>query len=529
MITIPFDQYQRYNNAAQIINNTRTNSNETFRILEVGANEHQNLERFLPNDDIQYLDIHLSPELLNNPKYILGDATKMSFDNGAFDIIVALDVFEHIPPERRTIFIDELYRVSSMGVLLTAPFLATEVVAAENRLNVIFKSLLKQDYIWLEEHRQNGLPRLIELEQYFQRQGYAYKILSHGNIHLWERIMTIHFIAVTNPKLLEYRQEIDTFYNQYLFHNDYSEDSYRKIVLISKNRNLDYKVNSSSPLPTDDLQKLAHLELTFFHLAELLKEENIKEIEKEETIPRQDRIQVFLDFGNGFNEDESHISVLNVNDLISHFSLSINETRPVKALRIDPSDYAGAFKIDNLGIVSSGNKHTGNVFIQEGNYSLVVEGIHIFEQDDPNLILEVDVPSVLQRIEFDVLYISRDYRLLIYHLNTSIKSLLDNVSVLKGKNEELQFELEVSKGEIEKYQLEQERLIDTLRSSEKENETYRELIEENKRKNEDYQTEVEQKINKLNEHTEKLNIELNNILNSKSWRLIRFLRKITRG
>lgn len=99
MNQIPFDQFQRYNNVQKIINNLRS-QNQTFRILEVGANEHQNLEGFLPSDLITYLDISLPKELQLNPKYILGDATQMEFEDDAYDIVVALDVFEHIPPIR---------------------------------------------------------------------------------------------------------------------------------------------------------------------------------------------------------------------------------------------------------------------------------------------------------------------------------------------------------------------------------------------------------------------------------------------
>lgn len=95
MIDILFDQYQRYNNVANLINNLRE-AGQTFSILEVGANEHQNLEKFLPEDHITYLDIQLPDNLKDNPKYLLGDATSMEFPDNKYNIVVALDVFEHI-------------------------------------------------------------------------------------------------------------------------------------------------------------------------------------------------------------------------------------------------------------------------------------------------------------------------------------------------------------------------------------------------------------------------------------------------
>ena len=59
------------------------------------------------NGNITYLDIDLPEELLKNPKYILGDATNMSFEDNSYDIIVALDVFEHIPIDKKSDFIKE--------------------------------------------------------------------------------------------------------------------------------------------------------------------------------------------------------------------------------------------------------------------------------------------------------------------------------------------------------------------------------------------------------------------------------------
>lgn len=63
---VSFDQYQRYKNAQLIINSARK-KDEIFKILEVGANEHRNLEKFLPLDSIVYLDISLPAELLEDP------------------------------------------------------------------------------------------------------------------------------------------------------------------------------------------------------------------------------------------------------------------------------------------------------------------------------------------------------------------------------------------------------------------------------------------------------------------------------
>ena len=69
------------------------------------------------------MDIELPEELLSDPAFIKGDATNMHFGENSFDFVVALDVLEHISPEKRNDFLSETHRVSTQGVILSAPFL----------------------------------------------------------------------------------------------------------------------------------------------------------------------------------------------------------------------------------------------------------------------------------------------------------------------------------------------------------------------------------------------------------------------
>ncbi|NBK97641.1 MAG: glycosyltransferase [Erysipelotrichia bacterium] len=234
MKSVPFDQFQRYNNAKLIIESLRGENNK-FKILEVGANEHQLLEKFLPEDDIKYLDIHLPEHLRNHPKYILGDATNMHFDDNEYDIIIALDVFEHISSDKRNMFIKEIDRVAKEAFIIGAPFKNDEVSEAEIRLNELFRTLHGENYIWIEEHIQNGLPDLKETLKLLDEMKCDYKYFGHGNLGIWERITKLHFLSIIDKDLIEFRENIDDYYNKHLFLNDYTEDSYRKFIIVYKN------------------------------------------------------------------------------------------------------------------------------------------------------------------------------------------------------------------------------------------------------------------------------------------------------
>ncbi|MBN2411505.1 class I SAM-dependent methyltransferase [candidate division KSB1 bacterium] len=61
---------------------------------------------------IEYAKVHYKKDNLD---FILADATATNFDNGMFDIVVSLETFEHIPPDKALPFIKELKRVLKPG------------------------------------------------------------------------------------------------------------------------------------------------------------------------------------------------------------------------------------------------------------------------------------------------------------------------------------------------------------------------------------------------------------------------------
>ncbi|OAB41816.1 class I SAM-dependent methyltransferase [Paenibacillus antarcticus] len=401
MINTLFDQYQRYNNVRNIINELRVDG-ETFRILEVGANEHRNLEKFLPLDNITYLDIQLPEELIDDPNYILGDATNMSFSDNEYDVIVALDVFEHIPEEKRNQFIDELYRVSSQICVITAPFHSQQTVDAESRVNTVYKSLFNKNFIWLEEHMDNGLPKPDILTSYLDSKNISYKMIGHGSLDIWERLMGIHFFAANNPRLGLYRQEIDKFYNSYLFDYDYMEESYRKIVILHKNGNLNVlEEKVSKEVPITILKKLEMMERTFYNLYSMMD----KIIEG--NLISEDQIQIFLDSGQGFNESESQSYKFKDKELTTHISIDLRNINGIQNIRIDPSNYSGIYKVENLKLFEA----TSNELIEYeviGNFNYEASNIYLFEKDDPNIILNLGSELYISRLELDVSKFSED-------------------------------------------------------------------------------------------------------------------------
>jgi glycosyltransferase involved in cell wall biosynthesis len=257
ILNTPFDQYQRYQTTSLIVEELRKDR-ESFSILEIGANEHKNLEKFLPNDIVKYLDIQLPEELKKDSQYILANATKMpEIQTNSYDILIALDVFEHIPKELRDDFLCELNRVANIAVILAGPFDEVGVNESEVRVNAYFKTKFGIDYIWLEEHISNGLPNLNNtisvLESKFNRNISHFK---HGSLELWEKLIRLHFEVANNIELQSYRQNIDSYYNKNIFISDIDENCYRDFIICSSDK-LD--VSNFFKIKEEDNQKLNFL------------------------------------------------------------------------------------------------------------------------------------------------------------------------------------------------------------------------------------------------------------------------------
>lgn len=515
MINTLFDQYQRYNNARKIIDGLRVN-NETFRILEVGANEHRNLEVFLPLDNITYLDIQLPEELIGEPNYILGDATNMSFPDNEYDIVVALDVFEHIPSNKRDLFIDELHRVSSLLCIITAPFHSRQTVEAESRVNTVFKSLFNKNFIWLEEHMENGLPNKDSLISFLNERKINFKMLGHGRVDIWERMMGIHFCAAKNPVLGYYREEIDKFYNANIFDYDYSDsDYYRMVVILEKSRKCPVINLKSNEVPLIALQKLDHLEKQFYQL-------NLFLAGNEGTSNRtlaKDKVQIYMDSGHGFSESES--KSFSVNAAMDCISIDFQDFKNINNIRIDPSDYSGVFKIEITKLIGVGNEETVN-YQMSGNYNNFRElsDIYCFDLDDPNITLALDSNSMISKLELRVTKLSIEQ--FVAEIDNLFSSQNENYRQQTKENETLRQKIEQFSDEVIKLQVENEVL--NLSTQELSGKLMLNLRENNAlgKKIDD----IENKKNVLQEQLLSREHELKAIYESRAWSMVVKLRKL---
>ena len=258
---IAFDQFQRYQTFAQLINFHRQgNDKKTFSVLELGANEHKDLRLFLEKDQILFTDIVLTETMQNDPDFRMADGTQLDFDDQSFDFVVAADVLEHVPREKRMQFLSEAYRVARKGVIVCFPYQSQMVSDAEERVNTYYKTITGEEFIWLKEHSDNELPAVSEIDNFLKAAQIPGFSMFHGDLSTWEKMWYCHFNTVFSPETLEFRTKIDHYYNSNVYQSDVSDSCYRVFYVLTHGDPQDWKDYASAIWNTNAGKNTAYLD-----------------------------------------------------------------------------------------------------------------------------------------------------------------------------------------------------------------------------------------------------------------------------
>jgi len=134
---------------------------EHARILEIGANAN-GLSRFCSARIVAVdaaLEHLVEARAAQQILPVAADIEALPFPDHAFDVVVCLDVFEHIPYTKRPSAADEIVRVlAETGHGVVGFPSGTATVAAEERIRDAYQRRTGGTIRWLEEHIENGLP-----------------------------------------------------------------------------------------------------------------------------------------------------------------------------------------------------------------------------------------------------------------------------------------------------------------------------------------------------------------------------------
>lgn len=188
-IRLPADLYSRnsfYGLLIEYIMSLRGagEQHRSLDILDVGGYEGK-LGWFLPQHTrLTILDRRPAPDE-GRTLHVQGDARHLPFPDGHFDLVISSDMLEHLDPADRLLVMREMLRVSSRHVILGGPFQSVYTEKAEELVNRQFLENTGQPHPFLQEHLENGLPDLEQIEQLLAEEAVSYLKLGEGNIYNW--------------------------------------------------------------------------------------------------------------------------------------------------------------------------------------------------------------------------------------------------------------------------------------------------------------------------------------------------------
>jgi hypothetical protein len=210
LYTTYFDRYQRFRAVADLLSGLERAPNGLL-ILDVGGFDGE-FAKFLPGDRVRPWGELIRPE--NGP---------LPFKDGSFDVVVALDVLEHVIPEERPFFLAETARVASRALVLSFP------VHEASEVEEFVLGLTGNP--WLAEHRIFGLPRPADVEAVLDTLGLDHTRHPNASQASW---MAMHLMMHRLREDL--KEKVSEFFNRRYFELENREPAYRAIYFCTPAR-----------------------------------------------------------------------------------------------------------------------------------------------------------------------------------------------------------------------------------------------------------------------------------------------------
>ncbi len=182
---LDLDLFQRYSLTARLLARMLANVPPPMRILELGPNYLNPLLRFL-NPELVQLTRCDTRAVFDDPDFVRIDAgAPLPFANEAFDAVVALEVLEHMPRERRRDFLAESLRVARHGGVYSTPHGVPEVIEAEALAAASFLERHGFEHPYLREHREFGLPGEAEIVELLKQLEVPHAVIDNAPLDVW--------------------------------------------------------------------------------------------------------------------------------------------------------------------------------------------------------------------------------------------------------------------------------------------------------------------------------------------------------
>ncbi len=182
---------------------------ENGRVLDAGGYPCY-MARAFPQRNVVTADIYAN----GHPPYVKASGAALPFPEGTFDVTIACDVLEHVPPVHRQAFLTELARVSSRAVIIAGPYTTPGAARAEATV----RSLLPESspaQMWLAEHTECGLPSMADTINVLSNAGaQSVRALPVGSLTEWMLFFAAQAAGERHYKVSETVQSFIAEYNR---------------------------------------------------------------------------------------------------------------------------------------------------------------------------------------------------------------------------------------------------------------------------------------------------------------------------
>lgn len=187
--------------------------------------------------DIDFGDYGKNKKINKNLTPVIGSVLNAPFKNNQFDLVIAVDMLEHLDNKEKAIAIKEMLRVSKKAVMVGFPC-GQLVFKSEQRLAKFYQMKHKSIPGWLEEHLKLGFISQDEVESILKKIGHPYDVQGNENLvwHYWLMVGESFFIGKLISKTLS---KLPHFISRRIFGFANSDPTYRLFfnINISKNEN----------------------------------------------------------------------------------------------------------------------------------------------------------------------------------------------------------------------------------------------------------------------------------------------------
>lgn len=227
-----FDQYSRYKACSDLLRQAGFASGDT--VLDVGSGPECLFGQFMQDAEITYVDPLIPGD--SEKGRITGDVFTSGLDGRSFDCVSAVDVFEHVPAEKRQAFLERMSSLSKNFLIIGFPTSdSSSAMETDKAIDDQYRNIFGQHYSWLEEHERFGLPSLADTVGNLTRLGWRCQTVGHGHAPWLQELLSYVICTLNIPSMKNIIIDISEKFNRKLYAFDFRAPHYRQFVIASRN------------------------------------------------------------------------------------------------------------------------------------------------------------------------------------------------------------------------------------------------------------------------------------------------------